>query len=253
MHRLPLEQQIILSLQSAVLLFLCVRVWLTRLYRIYRFFFAYLLLAMLQSVILASVPFDSVMYLDAWLATEFLIACFYALIVLELYNTVLRDLTGIATVSRRFIKLAVALAIFVSLLLLGLEKAVGMVGYLFLFERAIVFSLLIFVFCIMIFLLYYPVPIARNATVYAIGYCVYFLTKATAIFIWNVGYYWARQLSTVLEVASTGCLLFWLVALSRSGEAKKVVIGHKWSSGDEERLLSQLRAINASLSRAARK
>jgi hypothetical protein len=254
MQQLPLEQQVLLILQSSALVGLCIRVWWSGLYRIYKYFFGYLLLALLQTVILASVPFGTLLYRDAWVTTEGLIACFYALIVLELYNVLLSDLAGIATLSRRYIKVALGLAIFVSLLLLGLEKApIGMVGHFFIFERAIVSSLLFFVFLIMGFLAYYPVPINRNAMAYAGGYAIYFMTKAAAIFVWNVGFYWTRQVSTVLEVVSTICLMFWLVALSPRGETKTVVIGHKWRPDDEERVLSQLKAINASLSRAARK
>ena len=37
------------------------------------------------------------------------------------------------------------------------------------------------------------------------------------------------------------------------GEIKRVVVGHQWNPGDEQRLLAQLDAINASLLRSGRK
>jgi hypothetical protein len=110
-----------------------------------------------------------------------------------------------------------------------------------------------FVLLINLFLVYYPIPLNRNVIVYSIGYAVYFLTKAAALFARNVSDELQRQISAVLIAVSTGCLIFWALALNRRGETKTVVIGHKWRAEDEERLLSQLKEINASLGRAARK
>jgi hypothetical protein len=254
MQRLPLEQQILVILQIVTLLAVCVRIWWSGLYLIYRYFFAYLLLAFFQITILASVPFDSLLYRDAWVATEGLIVCTYGLVVLELCTVVLRDLVGIATVSRRYVKVALGLAILISLLLLGLEKTPGGIfDYFITFERPVLSSLTFFVFLMTAFLVYYPVPLNRNAIVYSIGYAVYFLAKAAAFFLLNLSHKWYVEFSDFLIAVSTLCLLFWLVALSPSGENKTVVIGHKWRPDDEERLISQLKAINASLGRAARK
>jgi hypothetical protein len=49
------------------------------------------------------------------------------------------------------------------------------------------------------------------------------------------------------------CQLFWLFALGRQGEQKRVVVGHHWKPSDEQRLLGQLEAINASLLRSRKK
>jgi hypothetical protein len=254
MQRLPLEQQILVILQIAALLALSARMWWSGLYRIYKYFFAYLVLAFLQISILISLPFNSLLYRDAWVATEGLIVCLYGLVVLELCGVVLRDLVGIATVSRQYVKGALGLAILVSLLLLGLEKRPGGLFDSFItFERPVLSSLTFFVFLMTAFLAYYPVPLNRNAIVYSIGYAVYFLAKAAAFFLLNLNHKWYAEFSDVLVAVSTLCLLFWLVALSPRGETKTVVIGHKWRPDDEERLISQLKAINASLSRAARK
>ena len=254
MQRLPLEQQILVILQIAALLALCLRIWWSGLYRIYKYFFSYLLLAFLQIIILVLLPFDSLLYRDAWVATEGLIVCLYGLVVLELCSVVLRDLVGIATVSRQYVKVALGLAILVSLLLLGLEKRPGGIfDYFITFERPVLSSLTLFVLLMTAFLVYYPVPLNRNTIVYSIGYAVYFLTKATAFFLLNFSHKWYAEFSDALVVVSTVCLLFWLAALSQRGENKTVIIGHKWRPDDEERLISQLKTINASLGRAARK
>src|SRR5271168_5329702 len=103
MYRFPFEQQFLVVLQTAAALGLCVRFWWTGLYRVYSYFFGYLLLSVAQAFILSLVPFRTNLYRDCFLITEGLIACSYSLIVLELYSIVLRDLGGIASVSRRYI------------------------------------------------------------------------------------------------------------------------------------------------------
>jgi hypothetical protein len=218
------------------------------------YFFSYLLLVLFESAVLALVGYGTVAYGYAWMATEVLSLCFYTLIVLECYDSVLRDLGGIATISRRYIKITLAIAVIAALLLLGLEKTPRTTfQYFYTLDRTIISSLVMFVLLINLFLVYYPIPLNRNVIVYSIGYAVYFLTKAAALFARNVSDELQRQISAVLIAVSTGCLIFWALALNRRGETKTVVIGHKWRAEDEERLLSQLKEINASLGRAARK
>ena len=47
------------------------------------------------------------------------------------------------------------------------------------------------------------------------GYAVYFVTNATAMFIRNLGHYWSRPISDVHMVVYFACLMFWLFALSQ--------------------------------------
>jgi hypothetical protein len=254
MHQLPLDQLVLLIFQTALLISLLVRLWSADLHRVYPFFFSYLVADLLQTLIGAAIPYQSRAYPYFWVASEGIIACCYALIVVELYRVVLRDLPGIATISRRYITVTVAVATVGSLLLLRLEEAPA--NYLSVFlviERAIVFSLVIFILLVSAFLAYYPVPLSRNVVIYSIGYAVYFLTKATALFVRTLGHYVLPQLGTVLLVVSSACLLFWVITLSRRGEMRTVVVGHKWKREDEARLLSKLKAINASLVEAGKK
>src|SRR5579859_1472419 len=247
MHRSPIEQQLLLVLQTAALIALCFRIWRLGLHRKYAYFFTYLLLALIQSAILTAIPYGTTIYGYAWLATEAPIVCFYALIAVECYTKIFSSLPGIKSLSRRYIKLSLAAALLCAVLLLGFEKTPTRVfAYFLTFESSVVLSVVVFVLLITAYLVYYPVPLTRNVIVYSVGYAVYFLTKAAALFIRNIGSQWNRPVNTLLIAVSTGCLIFWLFALTRRGETQRMVIGHKWDSGDEERLLSQLQAINAS-------
>jgi hypothetical protein len=254
MNGLPLEQQFFVALQAATLFGLIVRIWWTGLYRVYRYFFCYLFVALLQTAV-PFFPLHSKAYLYMFLASEALVVTFYALVVLETYDLVLRNLTGIASAARRYIKVAIVCAVSASLLPLGLEKKPATVPqYFAICERAILSSLLAFVLLSVIFLVYYPVPLNRNALNYSTGFAVYLVAKTVTLFVNNIRYYsWYRQINSILVAVSSACLIFWLFTLSREGEKKTVVVGHRWNMEDEKRILSRLRAINDSLLRTAKK
>jgi hypothetical protein len=191
MHRLPTVQQILLVVQTAAEVFLIVRFWWTGLYRVYVYFFCYLLANLIQAAVLWSASYNSLCYRYAWTGFGLLINCCFALVVLELYSIVLKDHPGIASQSRRYIKVTLGLAVVVSLLLLSLEKAPkGVVGASLIFERVVLSSLAVFVLLMAAFLAYYPVPLNRNVIFYYVGYADYFLTKETARLIQNLSQHW---------------------------------------------------------------
>lgn len=254
MLQLPLDQLVLVIAQAALLIILIARLWSADLYRIYPFFFSYLLAELLRIAIMSAIPFRGRLYPKFWVGGELAVACLYALIVVELYRVVLHDLPGIATTARRYITGTVVVATFGSLLLLRLEETPkNFVSATLVIDRAIVFSLVIFILLVSGFLVYYPVRLSRNVVFYSIGYAVYFLTKATALFIRTLGHYVLPQISIVLMTVASLCLLLWILTLNRKGELLTVVIGHKWKSDDEARLLSKLKDINAHLVAAGKK
>jgi hypothetical protein len=79
--------------------------WCAKSWQTYVYFFAYLLTALLQTAShLCSVLVRS-FYVYVRISTEALIAGFYVRNVLELYTIVLRDLTGLAALSGRYIRI----------------------------------------------------------------------------------------------------------------------------------------------------
>jgi len=254
MHQLPIEQQILLIAELAALLILCVRLWLDGLQRIYPYFFVYLVLQLVQTLIPVLVPLESRLYRDLFVTSEALIVAFYALVVMELYSVILRNLQGIARISKRYVRIALVLAAVIALLPLRLENnSSTLTGYLFTFERTVMSIFVVFVLLISAFLVYYPVPLGRNVIVYLAGYATFFLTTTTVTLIDNLGYFWTRLLGGVDMAVFVACLILWLLMLNRQGETKRVVVGHQWNPSDEGRLLAQLEAINASLLRSANK
>lgn len=254
MHQLPIEQQFLLVIQLAILLALCIKLWYNGLYKLYVFFFVCLVLELAQGFLPIFVPVNRPFYRVGYVASQALIICSYSLVVLELYAVVLRDLHGIAGIARRYIKLTLGVAILLSLLPLRIERAPAtLTGYLFIFERPVLSSLVFFILLISAFLVYYPIPLGRNVVAYLIGYAVFFLAATVVALFQNLGYFWNRVLSSVNMGVFLLCGAFWLVTLSRQGESKRIVVGHQWNPDDDERVLGQLEAINASLLRTRRK
>ena len=238
---------------------LILRFLLAGLHQVYRFFFIYLIVFSIQAVGHFFFQRRTEAYANFFFATEAAILFLYVLVALELYSLILRDLKGIATVARRYIHVAIALSILFSLLLLGLEESTSNVPTLrnvaifFSFERPIVSSLILFVFLITGFLFYYPIPLNRNVIHYTTGYAIYFSSKATLLLFSSRGQSWNWILSVVMLGISTACLVFWSFALTAAGEKKRQVSGPNWNKDEEDRLLSKLTQLNASLLRAGRK
>jgi hypothetical protein len=113
------------------------------------------------------------------------------------------------------------------------------------FERAIVSSLLFFVLLMTVLLWYYPIRLSRNVIVYSIGYAAYFLARAAAFFL--------RIFSVILLTIDTGCMVFWLLRLTREESAPRAIYGGRWHPDDQDRLLGQLQAINSRLLREVKK
>jgi len=251
MRQLPIEQQVLLTLQVAALLTLCVRLWLAELHRIYPCFFGYLVAEIAQTLLPMLVPLESMLYRDLYVVSQGLIMVFYALVVLELYSKVFQNLRGIAAIARRYIRIALALAVIVALLPTHLERnAVTMTGYMFALERTVLSILVVFILLIAGFLVYYPVPLGRNVIVYLVGYAVFFLTGTTMELGNNIGHLWNRALGSVEMGVFLACLVFWLFALSPRGERQRLVVGHQWNPSDDQRVLRQVEAMNAALLRS---
>lgn len=249
MFRLLSDENLLLYVQLAAIAGVLIRFVTSGLYRTYRFFFTYLLVFAVQAFYPLTMNRDSDYYAYIFLATEGVIILLYALIVLELYSLVLRELPGIASISRRYIKIALAAAILVALLVLQFEQTPqNAISRFFSFESTIVCSLVFFVLLITLFLVVYPIPLSRNVIFYSIGYAFYFSTKAVALFLRNTGHQ-GDKFGLSLLAGATACLFFWIFSLSKAGEKKTIVVGHKWSNKDEKRLIEQLDAINEILMR----
>jgi hypothetical protein len=225
----------------------------------YKWFFFYLLVRLGRSVVLTTLDRGTNAYGWFFVATEPVMWVFYVLVILELYALVLKNYPGIRSFGRWVLigGLAVSAAVSAMSLFVDLSGAPArypILLYVNVIQRGVITSLVIFLLVITSFLVWYPVPLARNVVYYCVGFSLYFLSSTMALLIRNItGYTVTRSLSTTLQVVHLACLVFWILALNRRGEHATVVLGRRWRPDHEEKLVAQLNAINQSLLKTAGK
>jgi hypothetical protein len=250
----------------------------TRLFRRYRWLTTYLALEVMQFLLLLPFPanrhsyhwvkqlllllpypLNRASYGWIWVSTEPLLALVQVFIILELYRLVLGGYPGIASLARWAFYAAFSVALAVTILTLwpdlsNASERFRTILYVNVLGRAVYSSAAIFLLLITAFLAWYPVPLNRNIVLFAMAYAPFFLGKAAALFVRNTaGNAVERIVSTIMLMIDVGCLLTWLAFLNPRGEERKVVAGHRWNPGDDERLIAQLDAVNRALLRSARK
>ena len=239
---------------------LVLRLYTNGLYKVYRYFFFYIAFVVLRALVAIPIGTGSNVYALIYIFTTPVLAFLYLAVLLELYGVVLAGSPGIASISRWVILGGFLVALAVSVLTLGIDaRGAKLFTYppvlLFhLFDRMVSSTIAFFLVLITAFLVWFPVPLKRNAVVYSLLYSVYFLSRAIALLLRNVaGPSFVDTASVINLSISILCVLGWAFLLNSQGEAERVVIGHKWSPRDAERLVEQLNSLNATLLRTARR
>jgi hypothetical protein len=243
------------------------------LHRTYRMFAAYVLFRTVREVALAAAPplwyglihhqhyerFGNNVYAYGYTFTQPIDWVLKVLVVLELYSLVFQNYKGLASMSRWAVIGGLTIAVLLSSLPLSAELSHSaqqqiIVRCDLVVSRGLDASLVVFLLLISAFLAWFPVPLSRNIVVYSWVYAVYFIVGAIGNLVDNLG---GERLWSVASVALVGkdlvCIGLWAWLLNRAGESKTVVVRHAWTPQREEQLVAQLTAINASLTRSARR
>jgi hypothetical protein len=252
-------QQVLWVLTLVLAAGLSLRLILSRLNRVYVWFFVFLCFQVAQAVVM--LPFKPTTALYGWifLFTQPIKWFLCILVVLELYSLALRGHQGIATLGRWMLTAAVFVAVGFSAVSLyaDLGRPVGrfpVLVYYSVIERGLMFSLVLFLLLITAFLVWSPIAVRRNIVLHAGVFSFYFLSSAMTLFVRNLaGYELTRIISTVLLLLENLCYVLWIVFLNRRGEEKVMVVRRGWRAEDEARLAQQLDAVNTFLLRSLRK
>jgi hypothetical protein len=237
---------------------LSVRLFATGLYRRYRVFFFYLIFATLHVVALDMIGSKANTYEKVWVLTEPLVWLFYVLVVLEISALVLEDYRGLSTVGRWALVTAVLVALLASGISLMAPSQLTTQGqlmrYYYVAERAVYFSLVVFLLSILGFLMQYPITLSRNIIVHSMVFSVYFLGNTVIYLLLSLrGKGSIPAVSYALSGITLAAVGAWLVLMNRAGEIRKLSLRPQWMPGREEQLVSQLNHLNAALLRATRK
>lgn len=234
---------------------LSIRLYATGLHRRYRVFFFYVVFATLHLGGLACLSQGSDAYQKIWVLTEPLEWLFCALVVLEIYALVLQDYRGLATAGRWALITAVLVALLasgLSLLAPSRHTPQGLLmTYYYVAERAVYFSLVVFLLTILGILMQYPIRLSRNIIVHSMVFCVYFLGSSVFyLFLSMRGLGSIEAVTQALSAITLAAVCAWLALLNRAGELRQLSLRPHWMPGKEEELVSQLNHLNAALLRA---
>jgi hypothetical protein len=238
---------------------LSIRLLTTGLYRQYKAFLLYLIFATLHSGVLTIPRPDSKLYYEIWIWTEPVEWLFFVLVVLEVYSLVLQNYRGLATAGRWFIMAAVAVALLASALMVIAPSHHSSQGptltYYYIAERAVYFSLVVFLLTTLGLLMRYPIPLSRNVIVHSVVFSIYFFAVTiiyTVLSMFGPGVITAVTLA--LDGVMLAALVIWIAMLNPAGEEKhERHLRPNWAPGREEELVGQLNNLNAALMRATRK
>jgi len=237
---------------------LSVRLLASGLYFRYRAFFGYLIFATLRNGIPLNFDPAGKAYLHFWVITEPIEWVFYVLVVLELYSLVLEDYRGLATAGRWALIAAFCLALLASGLSLMAPshstRQGPLLAYYYVADRAVYFSLLVFLLTILGVLMQYPIELSRNVLVHSIVFSVYFLANMVNYLLLSMfGYEMIQVVRMAMSMVTIAAICVWLAMLNPAGELRKQRLRPSWMPGREEELVSQLNNLNAALLRATRK
>jgi hypothetical protein len=227
------------------------------LWRRYRYFCLYIAFEMLRVPTMLAIPFRSQLYGRLFFATQPIAWILFVLVVLELFQLVLRNHAGIATLGKKALTWSLVLSVVISgaTLLIELQEirpeSAFLVNFILL-DRLVMSSLLVLLLCLIVFLTYFPVPLVRNIRVHASIFSAYFAVRTSVLFVVTLfGLETVRVVNIVGQMLAIACLLSWIFLLKPTGET--VPVRQRPSSEQEARLLAQLEALNETLLRSARK
>jgi hypothetical protein len=227
------------------------------LWRKYRYFAWYIAFESLRIPAMLAIPYRTKLYGNVFFATQPIAWLFFVLVVLELFQLVLRNHAGIASLGKKALTLSLVLSTLVSAatLLVELQDTKPESAFLLnfiLLDRLVMSSLLVLLLCLVVFLAYFPVPLVRNIRVHAAVFSAYFAVRTSVLFVVTLfGLDMVPIINIVGQSLAIFCLLSWTFLLTPAGEIAPV--RQRPTSDQEARLLAQLDAINESLLRSARK
>jgi hypothetical protein len=236
---------------------LSARLYFLGLHRRYRAFFLFLIFSALQSGVAASLNPTGDLYQKVWVLTEPIGWFCYVWVVLELYALVLQDYMGLYTVGRWSLIAAICVALaasWFSLIVPSHSTHQGhLMRYYYVAERAVYFSLVVFLLTILVLLTRYPIALNRNIIVHSMVFSMFFLSNTVIFLLLSTAGFGAIRLATyAIQGVDLGALGIWLAMLNTAGEHRRQTLRPAWIPGREEQMLGQLNSLNVALLRVSR-
>jgi hypothetical protein len=248
-------------------------VW-SRLSQTYFWFTSYVFAQSLLGVVLRFVRTQNKnLYGTFFFCSEAVFAALSILAILEIFNLVMRNHPGIGGFGRKMLIFALAIAVTLSALTIFLDGTLNqpadghnqgsvqsgsqrqnpVLRSFLVYFRFIMGGVMLFWLFLLAFIAWFPVALSRNTVIHSAIFAVYFMAKTGILLALNLlGHQIVSAVNSLIPLVALLCLCCWLLFLNPAGEKKMVRVGHRWNPADEDRLLQQLDAINATLARSSK-
>jgi hypothetical protein len=228
------------------------------LYRVYRFFFAYLAADAMETLLAVLFQTRLQWYANLYLVGQTVKIILAVFLVLEVYQLALEHHPALAQFIRNSIVYVLAVAAGLAALGIALDRYIppgrSVIVHRFnTFERTMDICVLALLVLVVVFMTWFPVRLRRNGALYIGGIIIYFASRSAGLLLRNLAPEFKRPIDHGILIAAILCLSVWLMALTREGEKITTVVGHRWQPAEATRLAAQLDAINARLLRLSRR
>jgi len=244
------------SLLLAVLLIF--RLAVTRLYKIYPSFFAFLTVCALLLATAIAFGSSALPYFYVYVVLQPVRIILSAFVVWELFRVIFRNYAGLRSLSEWVMGVAAGVALLGFILsMVGNSTAFHASRYLLALirlERGVALGLVIFIVIVLYFVSRYPIRLPRNNVAHCILYSIWFMADATILLA--AAFVQGKQGERVINEALTGveilCYLGWIFLLSKEGEYRETQVRKPISVETEKALIIELDSLNQMLERAGR-
>jgi hypothetical protein len=244
------------ALFSVILLI--IRLAVTRLFKVYPAFFAFLCVcAVLQGAAIVFGVSDR-LYFFTYIILQPVRIFLSGLVVWELFRVIFKNYAGLRSLSEWAMGVAAGIALFGFVLSLvgsgAAFKPSPSVQMLLRIERGVDMGLVIFVLIMLYFVSRYPIKLPRNNVAHTILYSIWFLGDAGILLASSflsrpVA---ERLVNTGQTLFEIGCYLGWILLLSKEGEHRETQVRKPISAETEKALIIELDSLNQMLERAGR-
>ena len=229
-----------------------------KLYQVYRFLFAYLLVDGLGTAAGLTLHNGTRTYFLVYICSQALKTVLAVFVVLELYQIALAEHPALSRFGRDVVLYVLGVAAVIAACAIAFDATIPpgrspILHRFNSFERTMDLWMLLFLLMIALFMTWFPVRLTRNSVLYIAGFVFYFSTRAVGLLLINLAPRLVQWTDAVMMSVAIICLITWTLALRRKGEETTVIIGHRWDPEAMDRLSGQLSAINARLLRLSRR
>jgi hypothetical protein len=216
----------------------------------HRWLLGYLVAVVTGSLLLMSLPFNTDQYAFTWAGALILRSGLSALVVREIATLALVEYRGLSVLSRNSMVWVVVLCALGSLAAISYgfdfsEESFPFLRIFLLFEQMMALTLM---FCLVIllgFVLWFPMPLARNVQLYSFGFLIpLFATGAAVAGRMLGGAEWHRPMSGISMLVTVLCVAWWTICLRAGAESRASAAIIPRGPETERRLLDQLAALN---------